>query len=286
MNTLYVSPAAVLKDTSPSLRCLCARSDVSVRRSGGLPMAVGGLVTEQLPGLLSREPPVDLGPLLVGLPVPGLGFPLQCLQIRNSSRAQTLPRVEAELDLRLIEPTSVFWRVVHPEPVPDSTTLLLAEVVGQRFAAVYIEVVHYEVDRLSVGVLLHDVPHHTCELRTGTVWGGGGEMPTGFRLHDAKYIRRAAPFVLVVLFGWFPRFRRDRRAHVRMQRDRLLIQAEDGLGGVVGLLVDGQHVFHLLDVRLVQLGDTPHFFPATALTRGFGAKSGLSLGPPWEPTSV
>jgi hypothetical protein len=26
------------------------------------------------------------------------------------------------------------------------------------------------------------------------------------------------------------------------------------LGRIIGLLVDGQHVFHLLDVRLVQLG--------------------------------
>ena len=254
--------------------------------SRGLLSAAGRLVPEQMPGLLSREPPVDLGPLVVGLPVPGLGFPLQRTQIRNSSRAQTLPRVEAEFDLRLIEPTSVFWRVVHAEPVPDIPTLLLAEVVGQRFAAVYIEVVHYEVDRLSGGILFHDVPHHTCELRAGTIGGGGGEMPAGLRLHDAKYVRRAAPFVLVVLLGWFPRLRRDRRSHVRMQRDRFLIQAEDRLGGIVGLLVDGQHVFHLPDVRLVQLGDAPHFFPATASTRGFVAKSELSLGPPWEPVSA
>jgi hypothetical protein len=58
------------------------------------------------------------------------------------------------------------------------------------------------------------------------------------------------------------------------------------LGGIMGLLVDRQHVFHLLDVRLVQLGDAPHFFPATASTRGFAAKLGLSLGPPWEPVSA
>jgi hypothetical protein len=58
------------------------------------------------------------------------------------------------------------------------------------------------------------------------------------------------------------------------------------LCGIVGLLVDGQHVFHLLDVRLVQVGYAPHFFPATASTRGFATESELSLGPPWEPTSV
>ena len=180
----------------------------------------------------------------------------------------------------------MFRRVVYGKPVPDVSALLLAEIVGQRFAAVYVEVVHYQVDRLSVGILFYDVLHHACELRAGTVGGGGGEVPTGLRFYDAKYVRRAAPFILVVLFGWFPRLRRDWRSHVRMQRDRFLIQAEDGLGGIVGLLVDGQHVFHLLDVRLVQLGDAPHCFPATASARDFVAKSGLSPGPPWEPTSV
>jgi hypothetical protein len=46
----------------------------------------------------------------------------------------------------------VFRRVVHAEPIPDIPTRLLAEVVGQRFAAVCIEVVHDKVDRVSGGV--------------------------------------------------------------------------------------------------------------------------------------
>jgi len=175
---------------------------------------------------------------------------------------------------------------MHAEPIPDVPTRLRAEVVGERFAAVYIEVVHNEVDRVSGGVLFHDALHHACELRAGTVRGGGGEVPAALRLHDAKYVRGAAPSILVVLLGYLTRLGRDRRSHFGMQRDRFLIQAKDGLGGIVGLLVDGQHVFHLLDVRLVQLGDAPHFFPATASTRGFAAKLGLSLGPPWEPVSV
>lgn len=175
---------------------------------------------------------------------------------------------------------------MHAEPIPDAPALLFAEVVGQRLSAVYIEVVHDEVDRIGGGVLFHNARHHACELRAGPVGGGGGEVPACLRLHNAKYVRRAAAFILVVLLGYLTRLGRDRRSHVGMQRDRLLIQAEYGLGGIVGLFVDRQHVFHLLDVRLVQLGDAPHFFPATASTRGLAAKFGLSLGPPWEPVSV
>jgi hypothetical protein len=125
---------------------------------------------------------------------------------------------------------------------------------------------------------------HACEPGTGTVGSSGGEVPAALRFHDAKHVSRAAPFILVVLLGQFPRFGRYRRSHVGVQRDRFFIQANNGLGGIIGLLVDGQHVFHLLDVRLVQLRDAPHFFPATASTRGSVAKSGLSLVLPWAPT--
>jgi hypothetical protein len=69
-----------------------------------------------------------------------------------------LPREHAEFDLRLIEPTSVFRRVVHAKPIRDTSALLLAEAIGQRFAAVDIEVVDDEVDRVSGGVLFHDAP--------------------------------------------------------------------------------------------------------------------------------
>src|SRR5713226_5136961 len=89
----------------------------------------------------------------------------------------------------------------------------------------------------------------------------------------------AAPFILVVLLGWLAWFGRYRRAHVGVQLHRFLIQANDGLSRIVGFLIDGQHVFHLLDVFLVQLRHAPHFFPATASTRGFAARPGLSLVP-------
>jgi hypothetical protein len=41
-----------------------------------------------------------------------------------------LPREHAEFDLCLIEPTSVFRRVVHGETTPEIPALLLAEAMG------------------------------------------------------------------------------------------------------------------------------------------------------------
>jgi hypothetical protein len=55
------------------------------------------------------------------------------------------------------------------------------------------------------------------------------------------------------------------------------------LARIIRFLVNAQRVFHLFDVFRGQLGHAPHFFPATASTRGSGAKPGLFRGPPWAP---
>jgi hypothetical protein len=71
-----------------------------------------------------------------------------------------------------------------------------------------------------------------------------------------------------------------------MQRNRLLIQADDRLVRIIGPFIDGQNLFHLLDVRAIQIGHAPHFFPATVSTRGLRATPGLSLVPLSAPACV
>ena len=149
-----------------------------------------------------------------------------------------------------------------------------------------IEVIHDKVDGLGEGILFDDMPDHASELGAGTIRCRRGEVPPGLWLHDAKYVRRAAPLVLIVLFGWLPRLGWDRRAHIGVQRYRFFVQANHRLGCIVRPFIDGQHVLHLLDVLFIQFRDAPHFFPATASGRGFAAKSGLSPAPLWGPVCV
>src|SRR6266699_5397770 len=59
----------------------------------------------------------------------------------------------------------------------------------------------------------------------------------------------------------FPGLAWDRRAHIGVQRYRLFVQANDRLGGIVRLFIDGQHILHLPDVLFIQFRDAPHFFP-------------------------
>ncbi len=89
-------------------------------------------------------------------------------------------------------------------------------------------------------------------------------MPTRLRLYDAENIGCATSLVLVIPPCFPSRFGRGTGAHIGMQRDRLLIQADHRFGGIVRLFVRLQHVFHFGDVFVIEFGDAPHFFPATA----------------------
>src|ERR1017187_4675544 len=104
--------------------------------------------------------------------------------------------------------------------------------------------IHDEVDGVGLRVVLYDALHQTGKLVTGTIRCRGGEVATGLWFHGAEYVGRATPFILIVLLGRFPWFGRDRWAHVRVQRHRLLIYANDGFGRIVGRFIDGQHVLH------------------------------------------
>src|SRR5438270_417072 len=49
-----------------------------------------------------------------------------------------------------------------------------------------------------------------------------------------------------------------------MQTHDLFIHTYHWFLGTQRFLIDGQHIFHALDVLLIQLRHAPHFFPATA----------------------
>jgi len=97
---------------------------------------------------------------------------------------------------------------------------LFAVVVDERVASVAIEVIHDKVDGLGEGILFNDMPDHASELGAGTIRCRRSEVPPGLWLHHAKYVRRAAALVLIVLFGWLPRLGWDRPAHIGVQRYR------------------------------------------------------------------
>ena len=59
------------------------------------------------------------------------------------------------------------------------------------------------------------------------------EMPTGFRLYRAEHIGRAPALALVIPFGFPPRLDRSDGTNIGVQGDRLLVQADHRLLGIL-----------------------------------------------------
>src|ERR1019366_999440 len=81
-----------------------------IRLLGLWPLCVV-LVFELLSGFLAIECPIDRDAISVGSPVPGAGFRPENPDLAESALPQTLLGKEADLQFRLIQPTSVYRRV-------------------------------------------------------------------------------------------------------------------------------------------------------------------------------
>ena len=63
--------------------------------------------------------PVDLDLIAVHTAVPGVTLTAKRLEVWDSPIAEALPREQTNFDLRLVEPTAVFWGVVYGKTIPD-----------------------------------------------------------------------------------------------------------------------------------------------------------------------
>ena len=82
------------------------------------------------------ELPIDEHAGAVGPAIPRAALAAQRRQIRNSALAEALPGKQPDLDFRLVQPASVFGRVVHGEPIPKGSAPWLAVTIGQGLASV------------------------------------------------------------------------------------------------------------------------------------------------------
>src|SRR5713226_263998 len=111
-------------------------------------------------------------------------------------------------------------------------------------------------------------------------------MTAGLGFYGAENIGRTAAFVFVIPPCLPSRGRRRGRPHVGMQGDWLLIQTNQRLLRVVWPFVHLQHVFHLGDIVVIEIGHHPHFFPATVSNRGSAGESEWFHVPPVAPACV
>src|ERR1022692_2579550 len=146
------------------------------------------LVFEVLSGFLAIECPIDRAAISVGSPVPGAGFRAENPDLAESALPQTLLGKEADLQFRLIQPTSVYRRVVNGEPIPQRPTLFLAEAVRQRLLGVGTQVVHDQMDGLRRGIAVGDGLDEVCKFQRRPGRGDLRKVNSCLRFDAAEYI--------------------------------------------------------------------------------------------------
>src|ERR1035437_10291611 len=244
------------------------------------------LVFELLSGFLAIECPIDRDAISVGSPVPGAGFRPENPDLAESALPQTLLGKEADLQFRLIQPTSVYRRVVNGEPIPQRPTLFLAEAVRQRLLGVGTQVVHDQMDGLRRGIAVGDGLDEVCKFQRRPGRGDLRKVSSCLRFDAAEYIGSSSTFVFIVALGHAARFHGQGFSDIVVKSHRLFIYAHHRLFGRQRPFIDFQHIFHRLDVFVIELGDAPHFFPATAEGRVLATRSELSRVLPWGPVCV
>src|SRR6266536_4237543 len=220
----------------------------------------------------TRTPPLSLTP--------------QRNPISDPAVAEALPRIQADRDLGLVQPTAVLGGVVHRKSLPQPASGLLAKAFHHRLAGMRTQVVQHQMDGVRLWVADRDFQQVVGKLGRGTVGRHLGEIPSGFRLHPAKHVGGAATLVFAVAPQHSSRPHGLGRTNFLMEHHRFLVHTDHRFPLIQRLFVHRQDVLHAPDVLLIQFRHAPHFFPATASGRGFPAKPESSPVPRAAPVCV
>src|ERR1035437_8730412 len=107
--------------------------------------------------LFSGELPPDGDTVTICASIPGFGLAAQRGDVPGPSPSQTLAAEKADLNLSLVQPTSVCGSVVHGEAFPEQSARFFPESVHKCLAGVGAQVVQNQMDGIGGGVLLGDL---------------------------------------------------------------------------------------------------------------------------------
>jgi hypothetical protein len=136
--------------------------------------------------------------VVVGATIPGFGLAAQCGNIANPAFPQALAAEEADLDLSLVQPASMFGRVMHSKTIPQPSTIRFAETVNQRLAGVGAQVVHGQMNGFGGRIVLGDFQDEIGKLGRRARGRHFSEMNSRLRFNAAENVGRATAFVLIV----------------------------------------------------------------------------------------
>ena len=161
--------------------------------------------------------------------IPSFGLTAQVHDVPDPAFAEALAAEKTDLDLRLVQPASMFGRVVDGKALPQPSARLFAKSVHQRFAGVRAQVVYDQMDGVSGGVVLGNLQDEIGEFRRRACGRHLGEMHARLGLDAAEHVRSSAALVFIVAPSNLPRLHGNRRPRIRMKHHRLLVNADHWL---------------------------------------------------------
>jgi hypothetical protein len=113
---------------------------------------------------LSCELPLDGDLVAVCAAIPGFGLAAQGEDIPDPAFSEALAAEETNLDLGLVEPTSMLWGVVDSKAFPQPAPVLFAESLHQRFAGMGAQVIHDQMNGVGSWIVLGDAQQKIGKL--------------------------------------------------------------------------------------------------------------------------
>ncbi len=148
--------------------------------------------------IIGGELPADAGVSCVALGLQGGDALNQRVVIGDWTR-EAAALDDADLDLGHIEPTAMFWRIVHLQAAGDSARLRRRERRIERGQGMGVEVILHERDALGQREGFLDQPPQAAGIvQRGTPRGDAYVTPARMRSDQHKEVGRSLPNIFVV----------------------------------------------------------------------------------------
>src|SRR5438270_3173617 len=205
----------------------------------------------------TSKAPMDLTVVRIALSRQGHDVLPQMVEALDALR-QTAPFKNADLDLRHIEPTAMFGRVMHLQSLPDALRFLGRKRLVEARRRMGVEVVHHQADHTRLGIDLIDQPADRLrKIQPGALLGHFDTASSGQRFDEHKQVRRPQALVLTVGALRVARFHRQWLADLAMHHQRLFIKTDLRSGGIIRLGIQVQDVLHGCHKVRIDVGNAP-----------------------------
>src|SRR5499427_10298551 len=158
---------------------------------------------------------------------------------------QTLSSQDTQFDFGHIQPTAVLGCVMPFELFQNAPRFCGGKGCIERGGFVRVQVVHHETNHLGFWIADIDQPAHLLgKVQHRPLRSDGNMPPARLRFTEHKEVARPVALVFIVIARWRAGFGGQRHTCLRNQLLAGFIKVDLRARGIIGLLVEVEHVLH------------------------------------------